>query len=155
MKIIRPVVDAIGELKSDHADLSCVFVSFLQIDLKIRDIQGIPEIFLEFKEFDLRAVYNKAREYDDKIYFAALFIHPCFKSIALKSEKDLKFYTLQIIKLSQSWLVPASIRLELINNINVYRSGIIEPFNYFQKIQGIEKMSAAVIWKSFPEQSRP
>ncbi|RIB15166.1 hypothetical protein C2G38_2193085 [Gigaspora rosea] len=85
IKIIRPIVDAIGRLEKREAILANVFKELIYIYLEISKLD-IP--ITGFKTHALTIISKKAREFSSHIYFIALFLSPTYKNVAISRHID-------------------------------------------------------------------
>lgn len=80
VKVIKPIVDAIGRLESREATLADIFKELIHVHLEISRLD-IP--IVGFKAHALAVISKRAREFSDDIYFIALFLSPAHKNMAI------------------------------------------------------------------------
>ncbi|CAG8720486.1 10884_t:CDS:2 [Cetraspora pellucida] len=100
VKVIKPVIDAIGRLESREATLADVFKELIYIHLEISRLD-IP--IIGFKTHALIIISKRAREFSEDIYFIALFLSPIYKNIAVSRHMNSDHLLRECLKLAKAW----------------------------------------------------
>ncbi|CAG8583635.1 3790_t:CDS:2 [Cetraspora pellucida] len=80
MKVVKPVVDAIGRLESNNSTLADIFKELIHIYYELSSLQ-VP--IDGFQEHALAVINKCVREFESNIYFIALFFSPTHKKLAV------------------------------------------------------------------------
>lgn len=101
VKILSPVVDAIGHLESSSATLADVFEQLIRVHQAIstNEIPDIPG----FCTHALRVLGRTVRDFSDDIYFVALFLSPRTKQIAISRRMSSQDMIRACLKLAKNW----------------------------------------------------
>ncbi|CAG8545044.1 5471_t:CDS:2 [Ambispora leptoticha] len=102
IKIIKPVVDAIGRLESRDTTLADVFKELIYIHLEISKLE--EDSISGFKAHALTVISRRAREFSNDIYFIALFLSPVYKSMAISKHMNGDRLLRGCLELARVWM---------------------------------------------------
>ncbi|RIB25224.1 hypothetical protein C2G38_1956745, partial [Gigaspora rosea] len=100
IKVIKPVVDAIGRLESREVTLADIFKKLIYVHSEISNLD-VP--IMGLKSHALAIISNIAREFSDDIYFIALFFSPTHKKIAISRYMNEELIKRGCLKLAKAW----------------------------------------------------
>lgn len=139
---LRPIVDVIGKLEKRTTTLADVLYSFITIyhNAKSADygIRGL-------KEHILCAISKRVKEFEDPIYFIALFLHHVYKKMAMSC------------KMSDEAIIKEALGIAKVWGFNYRECGLLfkELINYqngdapFDDLKESNNVSARDFWEKF------
>ncbi|CAG8448340.1 13750_t:CDS:2, partial [Cetraspora pellucida] len=100
IKVIKPIVDAIGRLESRDTTLADIFKELIYLHLEISKLD-IPISGL--KAHALAVISQRAKEFSDDIYFIALFLFPPYKNMAISNYMNIDCLLCECLELAKAW----------------------------------------------------
>ncbi|CAG8435299.1 4131_t:CDS:2 [Scutellospora calospora] len=100
LKVLIPIIDAIGRLESRDATLADIFKKLLSIHCII----STENVSVEgFKNHALAALDKWTREFSDGIYFVSFFLSPSYKQIAMSGQMLGNLIVRASLELAKAW----------------------------------------------------
>lgn len=96
------------------------------------------------KSHALGCIGKRVKEFDEPIYFIALFLLPQFKTLAISKKMVLNEMSREILKCAQAWRFSKPEAIQLVKEVISYANGD-PPFHLIEKIT-----DARLYWASFP-----
>ncbi|CAG8623273.1 1363_t:CDS:2 [Cetraspora pellucida] len=146
INVIKPVVNAIGRLKSRDATLAEVFKELIYIHHEIFRLE-VP--ISGFKAYALVVISQRAREFSDDIYFITLFLFSAYKKIAMLRHIDGNSLVHGCLELARVWNFKKPEASLLFKELNSYKDGI----SLFNHISSNLQQSPRSFWANFTRNS--
>ncbi|KAF6134636.1 hypothetical protein GIB67_002037 [Kingdonia uniflora] len=142
VEALKPIIDVIGKLKRRTTTVADVLWSFIEIYryAKISHYK-LPGL----KEHILCAIGKRVKEFQDPIYFIALFLHPACKNVAMSRMMMAEKIIRAALEIAKVWHFNKHDTCLLFKELISYRNGDA-PFN---ELRGTINRSTHDIWNQF------
>ncbi|KAL5732222.1 hypothetical protein ACHQM5_004869 [Ranunculus cassubicifolius] len=139
---LKPIIDVIGKLERRTTTLADVFLSFITIYENAKtahySIQGL-------RDHILCATRKIVKEYEDPIYFIALFLHPACKNLAMSQKMTGEKIVREALEIAKVWRFTKNEAGSLFKELINYKNGDA-PFSDLNERSG---RSARDFWDKF------
>ncbi|CAG8669052.1 12305_t:CDS:2, partial [Cetraspora pellucida] len=141
LKVLIPIIDAIGRLESRDATLADIFKELLSIHCII----STENVSVEgFKNHALAALDKRTREFSDGIYFVSFFLSPSYKQIAMSGQMSGDLIVRASLELAKAWGFDKKETTLLFKELISYKNGDVPFENQYP-----ENINPRIFWTKF------
>jgi hypothetical protein len=127
VRLLKPVVDAIGNLERSETTLADIWKELLNTYKNILQVDVYTR-FEPFKVHCLDVLHAQTKVYHEEIYVVAFFLHPAYRRVAVSKKHSVEDMIQMILRVAKYWKFTRSDASLLRDAINCYYNSMY-PFN--------------------------
>ena len=142
VEALKPVIDVIGKLEQRTTTLADVLGSFITL---YHNAKNSHYAIRGFQQHILGAIGKRVQEFEDPIYFVALFLHPGCKKMAMSRKMTGDLIIKNAMEIAKNWNFSKREVLLLMRELINYKNGDAP----FDGLNEVHNQSPRVFWNNF------